>query len=75
MLANLSAFAEKYKATPTLGYTHYQPAQLVTVGKRGHPLDAGSSGGPGGLDFVTEHLMFLGCRGTTGTEGQLHGPL
>ena len=68
MLANLSAFAEKYKATPTLGYTHYQPAQLVTVGKRATLWMQDLLADLEELDFVTEHLMFLGCRGTTGTE-------
>ena len=68
VVANLAKFADRYKATPTLGYTHYQPAQLVTVGKRATLWMQDLLADLEELDFVTEHLMFLGCRGTTGTE-------
>ena len=68
VLANLSEFAEKYKATPTLGYTHYQPAQPVTVGKRAALWMQDLLADLDELDFVLDHLRFLGCRGTTGTE-------
>lgn len=68
LLFRLSDFAEKYKALPTLGFTHFQPAQLTTVGKRAtlwmqdFYFDY--------LDVCTEidKLMLLGVKGTTGTQ-------
>ena len=68
VLANLFQFAEKYKAMPTLGYTHYQPAQLVTVGKRATLWMQDFQSDLEELDFVIGSMKFLGCRGTTGTE-------
>lgn len=68
VVANLSEFARAYKAMPTLGYTHYQPAQLVTVGKRATLWIQDFLSDLEELDFVVEHMKFLGCRGTTGTE-------
>ena len=63
----LAAFAERYAATPCLGYTHYQPAQLVTLGKRASlwlqdlMLDLEE------IDDAIRAIRFLGCRGTTGS--------
>lgn len=68
VIANLSDFAEKYKDMPTLGYTHYQPAQLVTVGKRATLWIQDFVSDLEELDFALEQIKFLGCRGTTGTE-------
>ena len=68
VLANLHDFADTYKAMPTLGYTHYQPAQLVTVGKRATLWMQDLMADLEELDFVIDHMCFLGCRGTTGTE-------
>ena len=68
LLAVLADFADRYKALPTLGYTHYQPAQLVTVGKRATLWMQNLISDLEELDFVLDNLRFLGCRGTTGTE-------
>ena len=69
--ANLAAFAEQYKATPTLGYTHYQPAQPVSVGKRATLWMQDILTDVEEIDFVIDHMRFLGCRGATGTEASL----
>ncbi|MBQ8591062.1 MAG: adenylosuccinate lyase [Firmicutes bacterium] len=68
VIRNLCGFAEQYKSTPTLGYTHYQPAQLVTAGKRATLWIQDFLSDLEELDFVIDHMKFLGCRGTTGTE-------
>ena len=64
----LADFARKYKATPTLAFTHFQPAQPTTVGKRAtlwiHDLCMDLEE----LEFVLEHLKMLGSKGTTGTQ-------
>ena len=67
VIANLSDFAEQYKAMPTLGYTHYQPAQLVTVGKRASLWLQDFVSDLDEIDFALSQVKFLGCRGTTGT--------
>jgi adenylosuccinate lyase len=68
IINSLSKFALKYKKVPTLGFTHLQPAQLTTVGKRAClwiqdlVLDLEN------IDFVIEKLRFRGVKGTTGTQ-------
>ena len=64
----LAEFAMQYRALPTLGYTHYQPAQLVTVGKRAALWIQDFMSDLEELDWVLSELKLLGCRGTTGTE-------
>ncbi|MGI6715825.1 MAG: adenylosuccinate lyase [Eubacteriales bacterium] len=66
-ISSLYDFANKYKDIPTLAYTHFQPAQPTTVGKRAtlwiqdllFDLEA--------VDFQLSSLKLLGCKGTTGT--------
>ena len=68
VIANLADFAEKYKAMPALGFTHFQPAQPTTVGKRAtlwlHDLVLDLDD----LDHVLDNMKLLGSKGTTGTQ-------
>ena len=68
LLKNLAAFATCHKALPTLGYTHYQPAQCVTVGKRATLWMQDFLSDLNEIDYVLSCFRFLGSRGTTGTE-------
>ena len=68
VLGHLARFADTFKALPTLGFTHFQPAQLVTVGKRATLwmnellLDLDE------VEYRIASLKLLGCKGTTGTQ-------
>lgn len=68
VISFLSKFALRYKDLPTLGFTHFQPAQLTTVGKRGtlwiHDLMLDLED----LNFVIDNMKILGSKGTTGTQ-------
>ena len=68
VMKNLSAFARQYAATPTLGYTHYQAAQMVTVGKRATLWMNELLMDLEELEYRMDHLKMLGCKGTTGTQ-------
>ena len=68
VIAELSSFAMKYKDLPTLAFTHFQPAQPTTVGKRAtlwlHDLMLDLED----LDYVISTMKLLGSKGTTGTQ-------
>lgn len=66
-IASLSNFADKNKDLKTLGYTHYQPAQPTTVGKRATLWINELLMDLEDLDFVIDGLRMRGCKGTTGT--------
>jgi adenylosuccinate lyase len=68
VIAKLTDFALKYKDMPTLGFTHYQPAQLVTVGKRATLWIQDLTMDLEEMDFVLTNMKLLGSKGTTGTQ-------
>lgn len=67
-ISNLRDFALKYKAMPTLGFTHLQPAQLTTIGKRACLWLQELLMDLENIDFQLESLKLLGVKGTTGTQ-------
>ena len=68
VLNHLSNFAMKYKDMPTLGFTHFQPAQLTTVGKRATLWMQDLVIDIENIDFVLAKLKLRGVKGTTGTQ-------
>ncbi len=68
VINNLKEFADKNKSVTCLGYTHFQPAQLTTVGKRATLWMQDLLEDLEELEFVESHMKLLGCKGTTGTQ-------
>ena len=68
VIRNLSAFAEKYKNLPTLGFTHFQPAQPTTVGKRATLWIQDLLMDLEDVEYQLSKAKLLGSKGTTGTQ-------
>ena len=68
VIAELADFADTYKDQPTLAFTHFQPAQPTTVGKRATLWIQEFSMDLEDLDYVLSTLKLLGSKGTTGTQ-------
>jgi adenylosuccinate lyase len=68
VINNLKKFAEENKSVVCLGYTHFQPAQLTTVGKRATLWMQDLLEDLEELEFVESHMKLLGSKGTTGTQ-------
>ncbi|MDE7121123.1 MAG: adenylosuccinate lyase [Oscillospiraceae bacterium] len=68
VISQLAVFADKYKALPCLAYTHLQPAQLTTIGKRATLWCNELLMDLEDLDFRINSLKLLGSKGTTGTQ-------
>lgn len=68
LLSHLSKFADKYKSMPTLGFTHFQPAQPTTVGKRAALWMQDILMDLEDVEYILSTARLLGCKGTTGTQ-------
>ncbi len=68
VISGLASFADEYKNMATLGFTHFQSAQLVTVGKRATLWLQDLLFDLEELTFVIDNIKLLGCKGTTGTQ-------
>ena len=68
IINELSKFAMEYKGLPTLAFTHFQPAQPTTVGKRAALWLMELKMDLEDVDYVLENMKLLGCKGTTGTQ-------
>lgn len=68
VISKSAKFSSKYKDVPTLGFTHLQPAQLTTVGKRATLWIQELIMDLENLDFVIDRIKLLGVKGTTGTQ-------
>ncbi len=68
VIDNLARFADRYKATPTLGFTHFQAAQLTTVGKRASLWTNEFLMDLHEVEYRLSTLKLLGSKGTTGTQ-------
>ncbi|KAF8633828.1 hypothetical protein AX15_001239 [Amanita polypyramis BW_CC] len=68
LISRLSAFAAQYRALPTLGFTHFQPAQLTTVGKRATLWIQELLWDLRNLQRARDDIGFRGVKGTTGTQ-------
>ena len=68
VIAALAGFADRWKDLPTLAFTHFQPAQPTTVGKRATLWINEFMMDLQDLDYVSGSLRLLGCKGTTGTQ-------
>ncbi len=68
VIANLADFAKQYRALPTLGFTHFQPAQPTTVGKRACLWAQDFIADLDDLQYVLGGMKLLGNKGTTGTQ-------